>query len=57
MLAEALATEEAESAAAEMAAMAEMVDDEVVDSIADHMAEMVNDEVIDALAPHMDLDH
>ena len=56
MLAEALATEEAESAAAEMAAMAEMVDDEVVDSIADHMAEMVNDEVIDALAPHMDLD-
>jgi len=42
VLAEVLATEEAEMAA--MAEMVEMVDDEVVDSLTDHMAEMVDDE-------------
>ena len=42
VLAEVLATEEAEMAA--VAEMVEMVDDEVVDSLTDHMAEMVDDE-------------
>ena len=51
VLAEVLATEEAELAA--MTEMAELVDDEVVESIADQMAEMVDDEVVDALAQHM----
>ena len=37
--------------------MAELVDDEVVESIADQMSDMLDDEVVAALSQHMTQDH
>ena len=55
--AELVLAEVMKSEQAEMAAMAELVDDEVVESIADQMSDMLDDEVVAALSQHMTQDH
>jgi len=55
--AELVLAEVMKSEQAEMASMAELVDDEVVESIADQMSDMLDDEVVAALSQHMTQDH
>jgi hypothetical protein len=55
VLAEVMKSEQAEMAA--MTQMVELVDDEVVESIADQMSDMFDDEVVATLSQHMAQDH
>ena len=55
VLAEVMKSEQAEMAA--MTQMVELVDDEVVESIADQMSDLLDDDVVAALSQHMAQDH